>query len=84
MISTTWIEERYTEPGGLVVHKTIALHGSSVDNSSIDFRIAYIKHDVFSILFVQRARNINDIFRDCMLIRMYKIIMEISGSPTGE
>ena len=84
MISTMWIEERYTEPDGLVVHKTIALHGEICEGMPLETRVIYVKHDVFTPHFVKYAYDVEGIFNYCMLKRMHKIIMEISGSPTGE
>ena len=84
MISTTWIEECYIEPSGIHIHKTIALHGNAIENVPFESRTAWVEYETFTPFFVATCRYLTTAFRISMLRRMHRIIMQISGSPTGE
>lgn len=82
MTSTTWAEYRYKEfDSDTIVHKTIALHGEALNGGPVETRLAYVRSDVFSRVFlICCGVRVDEVIREYMVKRMHSIIMEISGS----
>ena len=71
MISTIWTEHVHKDVNtATTVHTTVAIHDG----------IVYEKSTTYTNLFLSCVIDLDAICRENMVRRMYKIIMQISGS----